>query len=205
MSTILKIPVLDTFYEELDDAFIDQKESIHDFIYGELKKLCRDAKMGKLNKSCIVNMIKNSQNAQETVYLKGLTLEEIPSNPDWIPTNMEKDDIKYFKHNVTEKTLEYLKLFGKFTLLRHNKYGESIIANHELHMLKIRSENKDPKTIAQSEESFEEVIKKYNLGRPECLEQILYSALYSSISQKVIENVDKGFDKEYELAYPKQN
>ena len=52
MSTILKVPMLDTFFEELDDAFIDEDGSAHDFIWGELKKLCRDAKMGKLQKRC---------------------------------------------------------------------------------------------------------------------------------------------------------
>lgn len=196
--------MLDTFYEELDDAFIDEKESAHDFIWGQLKKLCRDAKMGKLQKSCVVNTIKDGKQQQETLKLRGLELIEVPSNPAWIPEKLEASDLKYFEHSVTDKTMEYLKLYASFSVLRHDKYGDSLVEDQKKKVAELMLNKADQKIIDDAKKTMEDTQENFKKGRPECIEQILYTALYQPISQKVLANVDRELDKENEELYPKE-
>lgn len=204
MSTILKIPMVDSFYDELDDAFIDQKETAHDFIWKQIRTLCRDAKMGKLNKSCVVNIYKDGMPVQDTIKLRGLELEELPNDPEWIPKNMEKDEIKYFEHQVTDKTLEYLKLFASFSVLRHRKFGESIITENESKLAEMIKNKANEKMIQDAKKGFDETVKNFDEGIPKCIEQVIFTAVYPAIHKQVTENVERSFDKENEELYPKK-
>lgn len=196
--------MLDTFHEELDDAFIDEKIDAHDFIWGELKRLCKDAKMGKLQKSCVVNTIKDGQQIQDTVKLRGLELVDVPSDPNWKPDSMEASEIKYFEHSMTDKTMEYLKLYCSFAVLRHDKYAESMEEDQKKKIAELMLKKADQKIVDDAKQTLEKTIENFKKGRPSCMEQILYSALYQPISQKVLANMDKEFDKENEQVYPKE-
>ena len=159
MSTKLQIPMLDTFYEELDDAFIDEKQTAHEFIWEQLRGLCRDAKMGKLQKSCVVNVMKNGQPTQEVIKLRGLELKELASDPSWKPDKVEADEIKFFEHSVTDKTLKYLQLFASFSLLRHEKYGESIVNENKEKLAKLMLDKADQKIIDDARKTYEDAEK----------------------------------------------
>jgi len=196
---IIRIPMVDTIFEELDDAFIGEKETAHDFVWRLIRDLCKDAKMGKLNKVCSVNVIKNGKPEQESVKLKEVNLEELSSNPDWIPKNIDKDDVKYFEHKVTDKTWEYLHLFSSFTLLRHKKYGESLEAENNR---KLADMEKDPnmkkELLEDARKNFGESVEKFHDIVPKCLEEVVFSAIYPKINHHVNQNIDKGLDKENE-------
>jgi hypothetical protein len=205
MSQLVKIPLTTDFFDELDDAFIDQKETAHDFIWGELRKLCSDAKMGKLNKSCVVTFMKDGKQAQDVVKLRGLELEELPSNPEWIAKNMEKDEVKYFEHKVTDKTMEYLKLFSSFAILRHEKFGEAIAEEQEAQLKKMSQANKSEKEIDEARKRNLEALEKFNESKPKCIEECVFNAIYPAVYRHVTANVDKSLDKENEELYPKES
>ena len=201
---IVRVPLTDLFFEELDDAFVGEKETSHDFVWGLLRKLASDGKMGKLNKSCTINIIKDGQQIQDIVKLRGLELEELPSNPKWISKNMEEDEVKYFEHKVTDKSWEYLKLFASFALLRFDRLGDSIKVENEKQLKKMASENKTADQIEEARKKQAEGLEKYQESRPKCIEETIFNNIYPGVYRKVTENVDNSLDKENEELYPKE-
>ena len=134
------IPLTDDFYEEVEDAFIDKPITAQKFIFDLIKIMCKDAKAGKLNKSCSVNIIENGSIKNDFVKLKEVNLEDykLPSNPEWLPKDMDKDSVRLWEHNVTDKTMEYIELFCKFVGLRFKRYTESVSNVAKVKTLKIK-------------------------------------------------------------------
>ena len=201
---VVRIPLPDLFFEELDDAFVGEKEDSHDFIWGLLRKCCSDGKMGKLNKSCTITTFKDGQQVNDTVKLRGLELEEIQSDPNWIAKTMEKDEVKYFEHKVTDISWKYLKLFGSFQLLRHDKLKEAIIEANEQAIQKMIDQKKSSEEIQEAQEKQIDGLQKFDENRPTCLEECIYIHIFPQIYRKVTENVDQSLDKENESLYPKE-
>ncbi len=202
---ILKIPMTKDVFDELDDAFIDKNETSHDFVWKIIRNLCKDAKIGKLNKICTVNTIKDGKQIQEQVKLKRIKLDEIKNTPNWIPENMEKEDMTYFEHKITDKTLEYLKLFASFTVLRHKKYVESLQKENTKRIEKMLADkNTDQKVTKDAEKSFNEEIDRFTKTLPSCLEEVVFNSVYPSIQLEVNKNIEDSFNKENEEMYPKE-
>jgi len=202
---ILKIPMPDSVFDELEEAFMDnEKQTSHDFVWGLIRGLCRDAKLGKLNKTCTVNTITNGIPGQDQVKLRGFELEQAESNSEWIPKNLEKDEIKYFEHKVTDKTMEYLTLFCSFAILRHTKYTDSLEEDNERKLAKMIESKATEAQIQDAKEGFDQTVTKFREATPKYLEEILFNAVYPQIHKKITENVDKEFDKENEEMYPKK-
>jgi hypothetical protein len=200
---IVRIPFMDIFLDELEDAFIDQKETAHDFVWGQMRKICSDAKMGRLNKSCTVSFMKDGKPTQDIVKLRGLELEELPSDPGWIAKNMEKDEVKYFEHKVTNKTMEYLRLFSSFALLRHDKFGDAIEKENAKQIEQLRAADKSEAEIDEVKKNHSEALAKFKESRPTCIEECIFNAIYPEVYRHVTANVDKSLDKENEELYPK--
>ena len=206
MTDVIRIPMADTIFDELDDAFVEnEKESSHDFVWKLIRGLCRDAKLGKLNKTCTVNLIEDGQTKQEQVKLKGYELPIAQSNSDWVPENLDKGDIKYFEHKITDKTREYLNLFCSFAILRHQKYCESMKVDHEKKVGDLIDKKTSVDTIDKIKENFEKTIEKFNKAEPKYIEEILTNAVYPQIHQQIVKNIDMEFDKENEEMYPKED
>ncbi len=196
----------DSIFDELDDAFVEnEKESSHDFVWKLIRGLCRDAKLGKLNKTCIVNIIEDGQTKQETIKLKGYELPIAESKPDWIPENLDKEDVKYFEHKITDKTSEYINLYCSFAILRHVKYVKSLKADHEKKLADLIEKKTSVDTIDKIKENFEKTIERFDKAEPRYIEEVLTNALYPQIQQQIIQNIDKEFDKENEEMYPKED
>lgn len=201
--TIIKIPMPDSIFDELDDAFVDDpKITAHDFVWLQVRALCKDAKLGKLNKTCNVNVMKDGMQAQEQIKLRGYKLPEAPSDAKWIPPNMEKDEVKYFEHKVTDKTFEYLKLYCSFAILRHTEYADSIEEDNNRKIAEL--EAKKDKNVAEIKENYGKAIVKFREAAPKCFEEILFNSVYPHIHKKVTENIEVEFDKENEEMYPKE-
>ena len=201
---IIKIPLTTDLFDELDDAFIDQKETAHDFVWGQIRGLCKDAKIGKLNKICTFNVVNDGKPKQDQVKLRDVKLEELKSNPDWMPTRIDADEVKYFEHKITDKTLEYLNLFGSFALLRHGKYGDSMEVDHAEKLEKMKDNVSNPEVIEDAKKEFSEVAKNFREATPSCLEEVVFNAVFPAIHQEITKNIDKSFDKENEEMYPKE-
>lgn len=201
---IVRVPLTDLIFEELDDAFVGEKETSHDFIWGLLRKLASDGKMGKLNKSCTFSTIKDGQQIQDVVKLRGLELEELPSNPQWISKTMEEDEVKHFEHKVTDKSWEYLKLFASFALLRFDKLGEAVKEENAKAIEKMIKNNKSVEDVKEAQKKQTEGLEKYLESRPKCIEETIYNNIYPAVYRKVVDNVDVSLDKENEELYPKE-
>jgi len=205
MTNLVRIPMSDLVFDELDDAFIDDdKQTAHDFVWGLIRNICKDAKLGKLNKTCTVNIIKDGQQAQDQIKLKGYELAIVDSDPNWIPENMDKEDIKYFEHKVTDKTWEYIKLYCSFAVLRHTKYCESLEKDNEKKLIQMINNNSSENMFKDAKENFSKSISKFKEGTPKLIEEILFNAIYPFVHRKVTENIEKEFDKENEEMYPKK-
>lgn len=203
---IIRIPMPDSIYDELDDAFVgNEKETAHDFVWKLIRGLCRDAKLGKLNKVCTVNIVEDGQTKQEPVKLRGYELPIAESNPEWAPENLDKEDVKYFEHKITDKTSEYINLFCSFAILRHQKYVESLRVDQEKQIEKLIEDNTSVDTIDKMKENFEKILEKFSKAEPKYVEEILTNSIYPQIQQQIVKNIDMEFDKENEEMYPKED
>jgi hypothetical protein len=93
-------------------------------VWKEISTLLKDARAGEVTKSCMVNIIKNEK--QESVRLKEISLENVSSNPKWIPENMDSAEVRYLEHRFTETEMKFLKMAASFSVFRHQKFGESL-------------------------------------------------------------------------------
>lgn len=203
-SQILKLPLTSEMFDELEEIFVGEKETAHDFVWGLVRKLCKDAKMGKLAKQCTVNSFDKGQQIQKQIKLKGLELEEVPSDPDWLPDQLEKDDVTYFEHKITDKTFKYLKLYCQFAVLRHTEYAKGLESENNRKLQSMRDGNAKPEMLADAEENFKTAVEKFLESTPKSMEEILYTAIYPTIHQHVAQAMDAIFDKENEEMYPKE-
>jgi len=213
MPYTLRIPLTNEFYDELEDAFIDKPVSVQKFIFGLIKGMCKDAKAGKLNKSCSVNLIKNGQVQQDFVKLKDVNLADftLPKNPDWLPKDLEKQDARTWEHQITDKTMEYLSMYCQFVGLRFKKYNDSVeivsvegIKRLQDELAKASQEAKEAiqKQLESEQKTFDESKKKTDESLPKSIEECVYTQIYPKLHQEVMKNMDTEFDKEFEEMYP---
>ena len=125
-TTLLKIPILDTDFKGLEEAFIGEEQNSHDLGWKEISTVLKTARAGEITKSCMINIIKNGKQESETVRLKEISLENISSNPKWIPENIDSTEVRYLEHKFTETEMKYLKLAASFNVFSHQKFGESL-------------------------------------------------------------------------------
>lgn len=203
-TTLIKIPILDTIFKGLEEAFIGEESNYHDFVWKQISTVLRDARAGELTKSCSVSVIKNGKQESETVRLKEVKLENIPSNPKWIPENMDASEVKYLEHKFTETEMKFLKLGASFSILRHSKFSESLRNENQIGINKMISNNAQPQQIEDAKAESKTTMELFEKGKPKCLEQVLYNAIYPPIYKKVMEDLDDIINKEHEQTYPKE-
>jgi len=213
MPHTLRIPLTNDFYEELEDAFIDKPITVQKFVFGLIKGMCKDAKAGKLNKSCSINVIKNGSVQQDFVKLKDVNLADytLPVDPEWLPKDLEKQDARNWEHQITDKTMEYLNLYCQFVGLRFQSYNDSVekIAADKIQKLKeelaTSPENAKEtiqKQIEIEQKMFDEGKEKTQEALPKSIEECVYTQIYPKLHQEVMQNMDTEFDKEFEEMYP---
>jgi len=219
MPTTLKIPLTDTFFEEVEDAFIDKPITAQKFIFGLIKTMCKDAKAGKLNRTCSVNLIKKGQVVQEFVKLKDVNLADytLKSDPNWLPKDAEKEHTRYWEHMVTDKTMEYISMYCQYVGLRFVKYNESVEIEGKERIAKLEEELKRPlpdvkapeeirkniqEQIDSTKKQIEEDKVKTAESTPKCIEHCIFTQIYPKLHSEVMKNLDTEFDKEYEEMYP---
>jgi len=225
MPFTIKIPLTDTFYDEVEDAFIDKPIDAQRFIFDLVKGMCKDAKAGKLNRSCSVNVIENGQIKQEFVKLNDVNLADftLESDPTWLPKDLEKQNARNWEHKVTDKTMEYLRMYCQFVGLRFKKYNESTGKAAQERIAKLTKElatapetlpsPPDPKGALATKKMLQEQIEvetkamavaseKAEETVPKNIEECIYSQIYPKLHKEVMDNLDQEFDKEYQEMYP---
>ncbi len=225
MPFTISIPLTDTFYDEVEDAFIDKPIDAQKFIFDLVKTMCKDAKAGKLNKSCSVNTIENGQVKQGFEKLSEVNLDEftLESDPSWLPKDLDPKGVRKWEHKVTDKTMEYLRMYCQFVGLRFKKYNESILKEGQERVDKLKKELEtapetlpsppDPKGARATKEMIQKQIeteqkllddqsKKAQESVPKNIEEAIYGQVYPKLHKTVMDNLDQEFDKEFQEMYP---
>jgi len=227
MPFTLSIPLTDTFFDEVEDAFIDKPQTAQEFIFSMVKSMCKDAKAGKLNKTCSINIIENGQVKQEFAKLSEVNLADftLESDPNWLPKDLDAKGVRKWEHKVTDKTMEYVRMYCQFVGLRFKRYNESIKKEGQARIDKLKKELEtapetlpsppDPngaratkKMIQDQIETetklMDEQVKKDTEAVPKCIEHAIYSQIYPKLHKTVMDNLDQEFDKEFQEMYPKK-
>jgi len=217
MPQTMTIPLTDTFYDEVEDSFIDKPVDAHQFIWGLIKGMCKDAKAGKLNKSCSVNLLDEitGQVKPEFVKLTDIDLKkyDMVSDPNWLPKDMEKKDVRNWEHKVTDKTMEYVKLYCQFVGIRFERYNGSVMKIEQGKIDKLKEQlEKTPEeqkpllqnAVVEAEKRYAELQKNNEDNLPKCIEHCVYNQIYPQLHQEVLKNMDAEFDKENEEMYPQK-
>ena len=225
MPFTITIPLTDTFFDEVEDAFIDKPQTAQEFIFGMIKGMCKDAKAGKLNRTCSVNIIENGQVKQEFAKLNEINLAEftLESDPNWLPKDLDKTSVRKWEHKVTDKTMEYIRMYCQFVGLRFKRYNESILKEAQARGDKLKKElttapetlpsPPDPKGARATKEMIQKQIetetkllkdqtKKAEASVPKNIEEAIYGQVYPKLHKTVMDNLDQEFDKEFQQMYP---
>lgn len=203
MTEVLRLPFTSGFLDELEDAFIDKRESLPNFMFHLVSAFSRDAKLCKLNNSTPVNKLIDRQRKQETVKFKDIDMDsfELPRNLNWIPKDMDKDDVKFFDMKLRDKTMEYLVFYGKIFSLRVREYNKSV-AIHEQDILDELKNNKSDDAGTEAQEKSNLKAKEAREDAfPSCLEQAIYEQIFPKIHDAVSKNVDAEADAEFAELY----
>lgn len=178
-TSTLKIFMTEDAYVALQDEFADKKENeLFRFVFEEVKKLARAAKMTQLTGvvACRVFDKTTLQLKEERLNLADHALPTVPSDPSWVPENLKKQKIMPLEIKLGSKTTENLKVFAQIYQLRVQRYNESIPKEHP-----------DRNSM---------------LGIPaKCVEEIYHNTLIDNILKKVEDNVVSDFDAEFSEIY----
>jgi hypothetical protein len=179
MTSTVKIFLSEDAYISLQDEFADAKaHDLHRFVFEEIKKLCRFAKMQQLNGiiNCRVYDKITKQIKEERVNLKDHKLEQVPSDPTWVPKNLEGQKMQPYEIKIGTKTTADLNLHAQMYQLRIKLYNDSV-----------------PKDDPQ---------RKNKLAEPaKCIEEILHNSLIDSVMRKVEDNIASELDDEFSKIY----
>lgn len=213
MTHEISIPMTREMYDELDDAFIDDDkvEDARQFVWQLIRGLCRDAKLGKMAKSCSYQAMNSAGSfEQKTEKLKDISETALPSDPAWLPEQLEGEEVSRWTHKVSDRTWEYLELFSKFASFRQARFEASMVQYEEQVLKDLREEAEKSRTSA-SKRAVDDHIKASGKARverekqaPRCIEQAVYVSIWQQLFNRVAQNVDAMFDKENEELYPKK-
>lgn len=162
----------------LEDNFADDDDddALRKFVFGEVKKLAKAAKLIKMNKSfagVIEDDWKRGKTKQETFYLKDVNLDDytIDSDPSWIPKNISKNDCKTFILKVGEKSWDALQFFSKVSVARNALFNKS---------------------LTKADPNYEDKQGE----KAKCFEQIIHESIILAVMTKVGDNIDDELDEE---------
>ena len=180
MAYVIKIFLAEEALVALEDHFVDKDEdALRKYVFDQIKILARGAKLIRMNKSFSGNIeVKDgepNETKPETWYLKDVKLEKFTLKEDtnWIPKNMDKDDVKIYSIKVGEKTWEALRIFVQAHCARLKFYNDSL----------------------------NESDKRYNdklIEKPSCFEQVIHESIIPQIYQKIATNIDDELQKEFD-------
>lgn len=207
MSTTIAIPMNEETRIALEDCLIDTPNmDARKFVFTNIKQACQDAKRSIRNKVTPVNIrpTDGGPPKQEEFKLKGVNLEEftLPSDPEWLPKNLDKEDNRPIELKLGDTTMGYIKNYGQIVGVRHaeyNKAEDKFIEHTKAEMLKA---NAPPDNIKQWEKAQDRIKEDRLKAVPKCIEECLYVSIWPLIQNKIDMSDGQIFDKEYDEQYP---
>ena len=206
MSTTIRIPMNEENRIALEDCLVDIPDmDARKFAFTNIKMACQDAKRSIRNRVTPVNRRPKDggQPKQEEFKLKGIDLEEytLPSNPDWVPKNLDIEDNKPIELKLGDNTMGYIKNYGQIVGVRHEQYNlaeEEFVASTKKSMIEA---NAPPDNIKQWEEAQEKIRVERLKQVPKCIEECIYMSIWPIIQQKIDQSDGVIFDREYDEIY----
>ena len=167
-----------------EDHFVDDDDvdAQRKFVFSQVKQLAKSARMIRMNKSFGGLIEEDKKQKKETFYLKDINLDdyEIDSDPNWIPKNINKNDVKTYILKVGEITWNALQIFAKVAVARGELYNKSLDKNDINYKGKL-------------------------MEMPKCFEQIIQDNIIIAVFEKIGMNIDDELDKEdAEINKPKK-
>jgi len=175
----LKIFLNEESFIQLEDDYINKADDLRMIVFGHIKKLVKEARSVLRNKQFGANVIDTDLqedkggNPQkiEAFKLKEFDLEPytLPSDPDWLPENLDKDEVQPYKIKVGDNTYKLLVVYGQLHDARVSLYNKNL----------------DQKVAGFNKE----------LDMPKhakCLEQVIHEQVINHL----IALIDAAFDKE---------
>jgi len=213
MSTTITIPMNEENRIALEDCLIDTPNmDARKFVFVNIKQACQDAKRSIRNKVTPINKRPEDGGPpqQEDFSLKGIDLDKytLPSDPKWLPKNLDAEDSKPIELKLGDNTMSYIKNYGQIVGVRHEQFNKA----EEENITRIRAEmvaNNAPEPNIKQWEKVQDGVRKERLAAvPTCIEQCIWVSIWPLIQQKIDQNdgviFDKEFDEEYgEKAKPK--
>lgn len=174
MTKLIKLFLPNDFHEELLYQYEGKDGDLRKLVFGFLTPLAKQGKMVLLNQ-----MISAQIKPKEVPTVKNYTLSEVdlektavPSNPDWIPEKVTREEIKIYEQTISDRLYKDLVTFGKVYCAR----------------VKLLNDSLDTKS---------KEYKKNFSEPPKCLEEIIQNAIVNLLSVAVAGNVDKEYGEEF--------
>jgi len=206
MSTLLKIAMNEDNRVALEDCLIDLPNmDARKFVFTNIKQACQDAKRSLRNKVTMVNKRQEDGTMkQEEFSLKGIDLEKLtlPSDPNWLPKNLEAEDNTPIELKLGDNTMGYIKNFGQLVTIRHEQYNKAEDEFFEKTKADMIKANAPADNMAQWEKVQKKIREERLAVVPKCIEECIHLSIWPLIQQKIDQSDGAIFDKEYDEQYP---
>ena len=190
----------------LEDCFIDVPNmDARKFVFGNIKSACQDAQRSIRDKVTPINRrpTDGGPPKQEEFKLKGIDLEKftLPSDPAWLPKNLDAEDNKPIELKLGDNTMGYIKNYGQIVGIRHEQFNLAEDKFFEKTKASMRAAKAPPDNIKQWEK-VQAKIREDRLGAiPKCIEECIYVSIWPLIQQKIDQSDGVIFEKEYSEIY----
>lgn len=165
----------------LEDEFVDKEDDLRHLIYDPVKTMAKATKMQITQNQFVAKIYDDdapNKTGTETIQLADYDLDKfaVPSDPDWLPDNVDASDAKPYKIRVGDKTWNLLLDYFKFYNARCDVFNKTLPSNLR--------ENEKERAIPA-----------------ECYEKILHEALIGTVIRKIDNAIDKELEDEFKEVY----
>jgi len=206
MSTLLKIAMNEDNRVALEDCLIDiPNMDARKFVFTNIKQACQDAKRSLRNKVTMINKRQEDGTMkQEEFSLKGIDLEKLtlPSDPNWLPKNLEAAENTPIELKLGDNTMGYIKNYGQLVTIRHEQYNKAEDEFFEKTKAEMIKANAPADNITQWEKVQKKIREERLSAIPKCIEACIHLSIWPLIQQKIDQSDGEIFDKEYDEQYP---
>ncbi len=164
MSTTLAIPMNEETRIALEDCLIDTPNmDARKFVFTNIKSACQDAKRSIRNRVTPVNQRQMEDGIVKPIQfpLKGIDLNKytLPSDPNWLPENLDAEDSRPIELKLGDNTMGYIKNYGQLVGVRHEEFNKAEEEFLEKTRAEMMSQNAPKKNMEDWEKAQENIRK----------------------------------------------
>jgi len=175
----LQVILSEDLLVQIEDEFVDKEDDLRHLVFDPIKTVSKQTAMIKSQKKFVANIMDDDQErSQKTVKLEDVDLDkyDLKSDPDWLPENITKEDVKPYKIRVGKKTWDYLLFYFKIYSAKIDLYNE---------------------TLDRGAKDYEE----NKAVHAKCWEQIIHEIMIGPVLTRINKAVDKELEEEFKEVY----